>query len=78
MSRSLARVVGTPSYGETQFPEVAWQALFVTTSVPSRLSTAACDDQPTANATDTLGGRPLSLVSHVPEMVSQVLNSDRA
>lgn len=40
MSRSLARVVATPSYGLTQLPDVAAHAVLVTTFVPSRFSTA--------------------------------------
>ena len=40
MSRSLARVVATPSYGETQWPDLAVHALLVTTLVPSRIRTA--------------------------------------
>ena len=41
MSRSLARVVGTPSYGETQFPDVGLHELSVTTFVPSRMRTVS-------------------------------------
>ena len=41
ISKSLAKVVGTPSYGDPQFPEVDLQALSVTTFVPSRLSTVS-------------------------------------
>lgn len=40
MSRSLAKVVATLSYGETQFPDVALHELSVTTFVPSRFKTA--------------------------------------
>ena len=40
MSRSLARLVATLSYGETHDPEVAAQLLPVTTLVPSRFKTA--------------------------------------
>ena len=40
MSRSLARVVAMPSYGETQWPDLAVHALLVTTLVPSRIRMA--------------------------------------
>lgn len=41
MSRSLARSVATPSYGETQWPDVGLHELSVTTFVPSRMSTVS-------------------------------------
>ena len=45
ISKSLASVVGTPSYGETQLPEIALQLESVTTFVPSRLSTVSLVSQ---------------------------------
>jgi len=39
MSTSEAAVQVAPSYGENQVPEVAVQALFVTTLLPSRFKT---------------------------------------
>lgn len=41
MSKLLATVVETPSYGETQSPDVAVHALSVTTLVPSRIKTVS-------------------------------------
>jgi hypothetical protein len=40
MSRSLARVVDTPSYADTHLPLVDAHELSVTTFVPSRFRTA--------------------------------------
>lgn len=44
MSRSLPRSVATPSYGDTQCPDVALQDESVTTFVPSRFRTAERKD----------------------------------
>src|SRR5262245_33234763 len=41
MSRSDAAVQVAPSYGLNQLPDVAWQAEFVTTLLPSLLSTVS-------------------------------------
>lgn len=67
MSRSLAKVVATPSYGETHFPDVDAHAASVTTLVPSLFKTASSQVERVFNRRllDLL-----SLVSHVPETLS--------
>lgn len=68
ISRSLAKVVATPSYGETHFPDVDAHAASVTTLVPSLFNTASSQIERIliygAGILDLL-----SLVSHVPETI---------
>ena len=76
MSRSLARVVATPSYGETQLPDVDLHALSVTTFVPSRFSTVSR----VSHVPETYGnGEHASgdAMTSVIVLMSQVLNRSR-
>ncbi len=64
MSRSLGSVVGTPSYGDTQLPEVAeqseaWTMLLegsITPSVPTKHTRTRSHHEP-----EQLGEQPLSI-----------------
>lgn len=76
ISKSLARVVATPSYGETQLPEVALQALSVTTLVPSRLSTVSRVSQVPETSNVFSYDVPLEVMENL--LISHVLNSLRA
>lgn len=67
MSRSLAKVVETPSYGETHLPEVAAQEESVTTLLPSRFNTAKNQNALLAACLDLKTLHSLSRVLQDPE-----------
>ena len=78
MSTSEAAVQVAPSYGENQVPDVAVQALFVTTLLPSRLRTTSLIPVKSAGLVTKGIGDSAHRVLQVPLMVDQVGNKLRS
>ena len=74
MSTSEAAVQVAPSYGENQVPDVAVQALFVTTLLPLRLRTTSLIPVKSAGLVTKGIGDSAYRVLQVPLIVDQVGN----